>query len=114
MTADLEYLRCDMCGKYLHVDIFCDHRRACKGKDSVEITAQEASRIHSLLDREERKVNAARVTADPVVPLQHASQRQQMALRTAVANRWVTEEDEKLKEKLSDDKLDALFAELTS
>lgn len=44
-TADLEYFMCDMCLTYVHRDIYCPHRRECKGKDSKELKKDEVAAI---------------------------------------------------------------------
>lgn len=53
-TADLEYFQCDMCQTYMHRDIYCNHRRECKGKDSQEIKKADVLRISRDLDDETR------------------------------------------------------------
>eukprot|EP00388_Colpodella_angusta_P036434 GDKK01038877.1.p1 GENE.GDKK01038877.1~~GDKK01038877.1.p1 ORF type:complete len:159 (-),score=13.33 GDKK01038877.1:96-572(-) len=53
-TADLEYFQCDMCQTYMHRDIYCNHRRECKGKDSQEIKKGDVARISRDLDDETR------------------------------------------------------------
>ena len=63
-TADLEYFKCDMCGTYMHKEIFCDHRRNCKGKDSVELTKKQAAAVAQLLEADERKKLQGTVTSD--------------------------------------------------
>jgi hypothetical protein len=58
-TADLEFFKCDMCGVYMHKDLFCDHRRACKGRDSVELTKKQAEKVADVLDSSEHKALAS-------------------------------------------------------
>ncbi|EPY30888.1 hypothetical protein STCU_03815 [Strigomonas culicis] len=58
-TADLEYFKCDVCGVYLHKDIFCDHRRECKGLHSTELKKQECQAIGADLSLETRRRVAA-------------------------------------------------------
>ena len=118
-TADLEYFRCDMCGTYLHMDIFCDHRRACKGKDSKELKKAEAHAISDSIDRASREERArtagTAVDADRSVVcsgLDAVSKRQEAATRTKVANEWEAEQEAALRKQLADDKMDALLAEL--
>lgn len=59
-TADLEYFKCDLCGVYLHKDIFCDHRRDCKGPNSVELKKSECKALERQVDLETRRLIAAR------------------------------------------------------
>ncbi|AYU76072.1 conserved hypothetical protein [Leishmania infantum JPCM5] len=56
MTADLEYFKCDMCGVYMHRDIFCDHRRDCHGLGSTQLKRGECQRIAEALGRETREL----------------------------------------------------------
>eukprot|EP00760_Papus_ankaliazontas_P019231 PhM_4_TR17966/c0_g1_i1/m.76689 len=52
-TSDMEFLRCDLCFKYLHKDIFCDHRRQCKGLDSTELKPKEVrSKLDSINEKD--------------------------------------------------------------
>lgn len=60
MTADLEYFKCDMCGVYMHRDIFCDHRRDCHGRDSVVLKRGECARLSDALGRETRELLLAK------------------------------------------------------
>eukprot|EP00758_Cryptobia_borreli_P014504 Tbor_TRINITY_DN5927_c2_g3::TRINITY_DN5927_c2_g3_i1::g.18245::m.18245 len=54
-TADLEYFMCDMCHTYIHRDIYCPHRRECKGRESQELKKGEVLAIRSELDDVQRK-----------------------------------------------------------
>ncbi|CAJ1005721.1 hypothetical protein Q4I28_001040 [Leishmania naiffi] len=56
MTADLEYFKCDLCGVYLHRDIFCDHRRDCHGLGSTQLKRGECQRLAEALGRETREL----------------------------------------------------------
>lgn len=56
MTADLEYMKCDMCGVYLHKDIFCDHRRECHGFGSTTLKRSECRQLEAELSLETRKL----------------------------------------------------------
>ncbi|GET85903.1 hypothetical protein conserved [Leishmania tarentolae] len=56
MTADLEYFKCDMCGVYMHRDIFCDHRRDCYGLGSTQLKRSECQRMAEALGRETREL----------------------------------------------------------
>ncbi|KPA83633.1 hypothetical protein ABB37_01901 [Leptomonas pyrrhocoris] len=60
MTADLEYFKCDMCGVYMHRDIFCDHRRDCHGRDSTVLKRGECAKLSDALSRETRELLLAR------------------------------------------------------
>lgn len=119
MTADLEYLKCDMCGTYFHKEIFCPHRRECKGKDCKEIRKAEAQLINDTIDKQERKARAERsnnpILCDPSTisgGLEAAVQRRESAIRTEIANSWAAEQDRQLAEKLDRKKIDSLMAEL--
>lgn len=59
-TADLEYFKCDLCGVYLHKDIFCDHRRDCKGLHSTELKKSECKVLEEQVGLETRRLIAAR------------------------------------------------------
>ncbi|KPI84511.1 hypothetical protein ABL78_6446 [Leptomonas seymouri] len=63
MTADLEYFKCDMCGVYMHRDIFCDHRRDCHGRDSTMLKRGECAKLSEALGRETRELLLAREAA---------------------------------------------------
>ncbi|KAK7201490.1 hypothetical protein NESM_000212400 [Novymonas esmeraldas] len=56
MTADLEYFKCDMCGVYMHRDIFCDHRRDCHGLGSTQLKRGECRQLADALGRDTREV----------------------------------------------------------
>lgn len=60
VTADLEYFKCDVCGVYLHKDIFCNHRRDCKGLNSQELKKSECRALEAELSEETRRLIAAR------------------------------------------------------
>jgi hypothetical protein len=60
MTADLEYFKCDMCGVYMHRDIFCDHRRDCHGRDSTMLKRGECAKLSEALSRETRELLLAK------------------------------------------------------
>lgn len=60
MTADLEYFKCDMCGIYMHRDIYCDHRRDCHGRDSAILKRGECARLTEALGRETRELLLAK------------------------------------------------------
>lgn len=125
-TSDLQYFKCDMCGTYFHMDIFCPHRRQCKGKDSKELKKPEADAIAAALDRQSREERASRVKAEAAdgptaidadaavvcSGLDKAVRRQEVATRTQVAEAWEKRQDDMLRAQLADDKMDALLAEL--
>eukprot|EP01060_Flectonema_neradi_P003394 TRINITY_DN12176_c0_g1_i1.p1 TRINITY_DN12176_c0_g1~~TRINITY_DN12176_c0_g1_i1.p1 ORF type:complete len:150 (+),score=35.18 TRINITY_DN12176_c0_g1_i1:62-451(+) len=54
LTADGEFFKCDMCGVYFHMNIFCSHRRQCKGADSQEMKKEQIEEATKQLDKEER------------------------------------------------------------
>ena len=54
-TSDLEYFMCDMCRVYVHRDIYCPHRRECKGPNSKELKKGECAKIAELIDAAERQ-----------------------------------------------------------
>lgn len=56
VTADLEYFKCDLCNIYLHKDIFCDHRRDCKGLNSQEFKKSECRRWEAELSENTRRL----------------------------------------------------------
>eukprot|EP00796_Vickermania_ingenoplastis_P001175 gene1175-692_t len=60
VTADLEYFKCDVCGVFLHKDIFCDHRRDCKGLNSQELRRSECRLLEAKLSEETRRLIAKR------------------------------------------------------
>eukprot|EP01061_Rhynchopus_euleeides_P027164 TRINITY_DN44243_c0_g1_i1.p2 TRINITY_DN44243_c0_g1~~TRINITY_DN44243_c0_g1_i1.p2 ORF type:complete len:138 (+),score=61.16 TRINITY_DN44243_c0_g1_i1:123-536(+) len=51
LTADGEFFKCDMCGTYFHMNIFCSHRRQCKGLDSKEMKKELIAEVQDELDR---------------------------------------------------------------
>lgn len=62
-TADLEYLQCDLCNTYFHKDIFCPHRRECKGAGSVELKKNEAAALLQQLNKLEDADRRAELNA---------------------------------------------------
>ncbi|KAJ9461341.1 hypothetical protein DIPPA_21212 [Diplonema papillatum] len=54
LTADGEFFKCDMCGVYFHMNIFCSHRRQCKGLDSQEMKKELIAEVWSDLDKKQR------------------------------------------------------------
>lgn len=54
LTADLEYFKCDQCSIYFFKDIYCDHRRQCKGLDNPELKKKEVAAIASRIDAADR------------------------------------------------------------
>eukprot|EP01059_Diplonema_ambulator_P007009 TRINITY_DN16559_c0_g1_i1.p1 TRINITY_DN16559_c0_g1~~TRINITY_DN16559_c0_g1_i1.p1 ORF type:complete len:132 (+),score=45.41 TRINITY_DN16559_c0_g1_i1:52-447(+) len=55
LTADGEFFKCDMCGTYFHMNIFCSHRRQCKGLDSQEMKKELIAEVQGELDKGERE-----------------------------------------------------------
>ncbi|CCW71221.1 unnamed protein product [Phytomonas sp. Hart1] len=56
VTADLEYFKCELCGVYLYKDIFCDHRRECKGLNSTELKKSECHILQKELDHDTQQL----------------------------------------------------------
>ncbi|RNE95124.1 uncharacterized protein Tco025E_10169 [Trypanosoma conorhini] len=111
VTADLEYFKCDMCGVYLHKDIFCDHRRECKGLDSTELKKSECRQIEMELDQETRRRLASRaVDGATLVPVELAERQQQARVRRTVADSYQAEVDKALQQQLAPDKMESLAA----
>lgn len=54
LTADLEYFKCDQCNTFFFKDIYCDHRRQCKGHDNPELKKKEVEQIASQIDAVDR------------------------------------------------------------
>lgn len=50
---------CDMCRVYIHRDIFCPHRRECKGPDSTELKKGEVQKLCAEIDRRYRATNSS-------------------------------------------------------
>ena len=61
-TSDLEFFMCDMCQVYVHRDIFCSHRRECKGPNSQELRKAECEAIWGQIDKVLRPQNCAPLT----------------------------------------------------
>lgn len=56
VTADLEFFKCDLCSVYFHKDIFCDHRRDCKGLNSQELKKSECRKWEAQLSENTRRL----------------------------------------------------------
>ncbi|KAH9586637.1 hypothetical protein LSM04_003088 [Trypanosoma melophagium] len=111
VTADLEYFKCDMCGVYFHKDIFCDHRRECKGLDSKELKKSECRQIEAALNEEmRRRLGAEGARKTKLMPVELAEKHQQARVRRNLANAYQSEVDKKLQERLMPDKMKALAA----
>ena len=114
LTVDLDYFKCDMCGTYFHKDIYCDHRRQCKGKDSQELKKGEVAAIAGAIDETEREREKILGIDHPVkrgtIDKMAATQRAQ--LRRNVADEEQQRQDEQLKKKLESAGVDDLLAEL--
>ena len=115
-TADLEFLQCDLCHTYFHKDIFCPHRRECKGAGSQELKKSEAEKLRVELDKEEdsRGCTTKSTTTLQRAQLEQLSKAQDMKQRTQLANEWAEEEDKALKEKLKQHSIDDALAFLES
>ncbi|RNF04706.1 hypothetical protein TraAM80_05040 [Trypanosoma rangeli] len=111
VTADLEYFKCDMCGVYLHKDIFCDHRRECKGLDSTEMKKSQCRQIELALDEETRRRLASRAADGATfVPVELAERHQHARVRRNVVNLYQAEVDKALQQQLAPDKMKSLAA----
>ncbi|ORC85262.1 uncharacterized protein TM35_000361220 [Trypanosoma theileri] len=111
VTADLEYFKCDLCGVYFHRDIFCDHRRECKGLDSTELKKSECRQIEAALNEEmRRRFGLGEAGKTQVIPIELAERHQQARVRRNVANAYQSEIDKKLEEQFKSDKMKALAA----
>jgi hypothetical protein len=110
VTADLEFFRCDVCTKFLHRDIFCDHRRECKGPNSQELTRKQADAAALMIDKDE----AARrkESGGPSIPLAKLEALRMDKIRRDIDREMAAQEDRKLKEKLQKYDSDALMREL--
>ncbi|EPY39111.1 hypothetical protein AGDE_04818 [Angomonas deanei] len=108
VTADLEYFQCDMCAKYLHKDIFCDHRRDCKGLHSTELKRAECKRIEEALGKETRRMAAEReepregtTGVDRVfLSIEEEEKRKEAAVRRNVSDAYQRQLDKELEERL--------------
>jgi hypothetical protein len=131
MTADLEYFKCDLCGTFFHRDIFCPHRRACKGLDSQELTAAQAAGLGVGIDKLARKEDSCGASSAaacrimgagggaaerPGVPLQRLEEIKRDSVRTRTANAYAAElaAEEAARADGEKAKLDALMADLMS
>lgn len=110
MTADLEFFKCDLCLTYFHRDIFCDHRRHCKGAGSTELNAKQADQIAASLDSCEAKRRAA--TGGPAAPIATLEKSKLNKTRGALAKATYEAERETLRRQLQAIDADALMAEL--
>lgn len=111
VTSDLEYFKCDMCGKYLHRDIFCPHRRECKGADSVELTRTQADAVAAAMDRADGKLRA-RCEGGPAVPIETLAKLQTTRTRAQLAAEYEKEVDKEIEAKLKACSVDDVLAEL--
>ena len=101
-TSDLEYFKCDMCATYMHKEIYCDHRRGCKGKDSKELTKQQVAAVQKVLDADEHKrVLDNNCESDQVIaPVEQTEKRQLAKVRGKLQEEWLEQKrtEEKAKE----------------
>ena len=65
LTADGEFFKCDMCGVYFHMNIFCSHRRQCKGLDSQEMKKELIAEVQGGLDKDGRRCLAEMTALNP-------------------------------------------------
>jgi len=125
-TSDLEYFQCDMCRVYVHKDIFCPHRRECKGPHSTELKKKECEKISAVLDAAirhrwaagdtptDRTSSAVLSTPQSVAgvsstgSLAWRERREEQRVRRQVADQHV--EEEKMKSHMSPAEIDALLA----
>lgn len=131
MTADLEFLMCDLCHVYFHKDIFCPHRRACRGPNCTEMDKSEAETITKRLDQAERRLTescsaamgSAAVVVGPSQPLasclvgksitvDQEVQRRRDAVRTSVSDRYAERTVAQSRERAKRIDVDALMADL--
>nr|CCC91607.1 conserved hypothetical protein [Trypanosoma congolense IL3000] len=111
VTADLEYFKCDMCGIYLHKDIFCDHRRECKGLHSDELKKSECRKVEEALNEGDKATSQfADPGANPPIPVEVVELHQQARIRREVANKYQRAVDKRIEEQLSSEKMRALAA----
>jgi hypothetical protein len=113
-TADLEFLQCDMCGTYFHKEIFCPHRRECRGKDSKELKKAEAEQILKQLDKEEDARLQNNISAAQRSQLSKIAAAQDQKQRTLLANEWAEKEEAELKKKINKKALEDALAFLDS
>ncbi|KEG05690.1 hypothetical protein DQ04_19261000 [Trypanosoma grayi] len=110
-TSDLEYFKCDMCGVYLHKDIFCNHRRECKGLDSKELKKGQCRQIEAALNDEMRRRLASQMGEEKaLVPVELAERHQQARVRRNVADAYQADLDKKMQECFAPEKMKALAA----
>lgn len=144
VTADLEYFKCDVCGVYLHKDIFCDHRRDCKGLNSQELKrsecralqedlSAETRRLIAQRDRHEIPTDAASNSSDVIaaaasasaslppsaqvnehLPVEKLEARQKARIRREMVEQYQSSVDEEFEKKYSEEKMKALMDFLNS
>jgi len=108
-TSDMEFMRCDMCYKYLHKDIFCDHRRICKGPDSTELKPQQCKNIQQALNKEDQKKAGLSLSLSALEKKSRSSK--QAAL---LADHFAHEEQKRAEAASSSRSAEELLAELDS
>lgn len=125
MTADLEYFKCDVCGVYMHKDIFCDHRRDCKGLNSQELKRSECRVIAEELNEDTRRLVAQKDMAasssiggkTPALagsvkahlPVDTLEKRSLTKLRHSIAEEYQNTVDQEFESKYSEEKMQALM-----
>ncbi|CCW61112.1 unnamed protein product [Phytomonas sp. EM1] len=124
VTADLEYFKCDLCGVYLSKDIFCDHRRECKGTNSKELKRYECHVLQKELDRDTQQLVASvasgmSVSADDAAEIAKGcrfttaehQKRAEARVRSKVADKYQERIDKKFSEELlNSEKMSALLS----
>ncbi|KAG8339661.1 hypothetical protein TRVL_09513 [Trypanosoma vivax] len=111
VTADLEYFKCDMCDVYLHKDIFCNHRRECKGLNSTELKKSQCRQIESTLNEDLRhRLASFMPEKKSLVPVDVIERHQQARVRRNVANSYQSDVDKKIEQQLAPEKMQSLAA----
>lgn len=88
---------CDMCRVYVHRDIYCNHRRECKGLDSKELKKGEVNALSEAIGKTCRATHLNGATA---VPLQRVEKIGESKRRHKIADEYVREKDEILKQRM--------------
>jgi tricorn protease-like protein len=97
-TSDLEYFMCDMCQVYVHRDIYCNHRRACKGPDSQELKKGECNTLNEEIGKVAR---ATYSSTGSTIALSRVEQLSATKLRNKIANQYTEVKDLELKKRMA-------------
>lgn len=89
---------CDMCRVYVHRDIYCDHRRACKGPDSKELKKGECSAISEEIGKAAR---AAHISTGCTIPLTRVEKLGESKRRHKIASEYASEKDLELQKRMA-------------